>query len=214
MQDGVGEAAWTYRMAATLREVLMAAGAHVTTTVRSESLEWRLEEGKPEGMPALPRDAVFGSDGTPVRVARNGGEHLYRRADVGGAAWRGRSPGERVVFLSVHFDAVGASQVRGAVVKWDPRGNPPAISARLGRWLEATGLSGNRRSVDPQQLGVLAPERNPVPERVLLELANLTNAQDRAALSTAAWRWRAARVVAAALAGREPPAAGRSDARK
>ncbi|MFM7321745.1 MAG: N-acetylmuramoyl-L-alanine amidase [Armatimonadota bacterium] len=208
MEGGVGEAALTYRMAATLREVFLAAGARVSTTVRAEGLSGALREGVGEAPLALPRDAVFSVDGAPVKVDSVDHDHLYRRADVGAAAWRGRSPGERVLFVSVHFDAVPATDVRGAAVRVDPRGEVPAVARQVSRWLVASGISGSRPVIGPQELGVLNPLRNPVPERFLLELATLTDGADRASVMSSAWRWRAARAVAAAIAGIEPPAVG------
>lgn len=214
MGGGIGEAAFTYRMAATLREVLTAAGARVSTTVQSEDLSKSLPEGALEPPLRLPRDAVFSVDGARVKIEAGDADHLYRRADVGAACWRGRSPGERTVFLSLHFDAIPMAEVRGGMVRCDPRGGVTPLARRLGRWLEHAGLSGSRPVVGVQALGVLKPARNPVPERMLVELATLTDIRDRSSVVSPKWRWRAARVVAAAVAGIEPPATPRGFDRK
>ncbi len=204
MNGGVAEAALTTRMAVVLREVLVGAGARVLTTV--ESSEWRRvwREGESEPPLALPRDAVFTWDGSPVKVGVKGDSGLYRRSAVAGTAWRSRSPSERVVFVSLHFDAVPGTDVRGAAVVHDIRSRRPELVEPLVGWLERAGLAAERPTVLKRDLGVLNPERNPVPESVLVEFATLTSAQDRAHVRDPRWRWRAARVLAAALAGPPP----------
>lgn len=203
---GIVEAALAYRLAATCASVLRRAGARVETTVRSSALSVPLEEGREEPALELPRDARFASDGGAVGAGREEPEHLYRRAATAARVWRARRRGEEVVFVSLHFDAAPSSRVRGGFVCWDRRGSAPRLAGTLARWLSACGMAGSRGAW-ARELGVLNPQRNPVPERILAEMATLTSPEDRRAVSEPAWRWRAARVVAAAIAGREPPPA-------
>ena len=200
MHGGVAEAAVTMRMAVVLREVLSAAGARVLSTV--DSSEWRRvwTEGEVEPEMSLPRDAVFTWDGSPVVVSDARGNGLYRRSAVAGLAWRSRLPGERVVFLSLHFDAVPGTDVAGSAVCHDRRAPRPALVNALSSWLGRAGLAGGRPSVLSREYAVLNPDKNPVDESVLVELATLTSARDRDRVRDARWRWRAARVLAAAVA--------------
>ncbi len=209
MHGGVAEAAVTARLAVVLREVLVSAGARVLTTVESE--EWRKEwrEGELEPPLRLPREAVFVWDGSQAEVGSRANSGLYRRSAVAGMAFRSRLPGERVVFVSLHCDAVPGTDVRGAAVCYDIRSRRPELVGRLVAWLGRAGFLQDRDSELARDLGVLNPERNPVPESVLVEFATLTSAEDRDLVLDPRWRWRAARVLAAALAPGVPVPSGR-----
>lgn len=195
VREGVSEAALSYRIASTLASVLRQEGASVRFTVRSATLEAE------EGAPLLnPEDASFEAEpARPIRGAREAPENLYRRAETARQIWSVARP--QAAFLSLHFDALRRSGPGGGRVFFDRRDRAPSRLAQiLARYLAAEGLA--RLSDDtpqPRDLGVLNPERNPIPDRVLVELATLSNAQDRAEAIRPAWRARVARTLADGL---------------
>ncbi len=193
---GVVEATLTYRMAATLAAVVTALGAEVRFTVRSAALRRKLVEGRPEPKLLLPRDATLPS-GQRLDAGRELPEFLHARAATAARAWKQERP--PVVFLSLHFDVSGDSGDHGGFAMWDIRGDhPPLLAREITRRFEQTGLCGSRRS-RPNDLGVLNPEFNPVPQKTLVELATITNASDRKKALDPKWRWRVARILAAAI---------------
>jgi N-acetylmuramoyl-L-alanine amidase len=189
--DGVSEATLTYRTAATLARVLRDAGAKTHFTIRSAALTEK-------GQPRPPRDAAPEvAPNRPLRSAKENPEDLYARGDLAARYWdRGVRP---LYFVSVHYDSRG-SGIHGGHALWDvpARSGPPSklahsIAARLGR----AGLSGSfPPTPHTQKLGVLSPARNPVPERVLVECATLTDPDDRRAAQNPHWRQALCHVLA------------------
>lgn len=197
-REGIFEAALSYRMAATLAEVLKPLGAEVRFTVLSAALRKRLREGKPEPPLLLPRDARL-PDGRLLNAGREVPEYLHARAGVAARAWRQERP--HVAFVSLHFDASPDPRDHGGFAMWDIRNDHPCTLVReITRRFAEAGLSGNRRSHPrPNDLGVLNPEFNPLRQKTLVELATLTNVADRQKALDPKWRWRVARVLAASL---------------
>lgn len=204
-RGGVSEAQLTYRMAATLGASLQQAGAEVVFTVHSDSLTVAPREGQPEPPPTAPRDARFVVDNKYVGMRRGESpEDLYRRAQLAAQLWKAQQNRRPIFFLSLHYDALGASKWRGGLVCYDARlSRPPQLARELAvRW-QKTGLGGHRRAgaPKPRELGVLNPEHNPVPQSVLIELATISNPKDLQAARSPAWRWRVARLIREAIAG-------------
>ena len=218
---GVTEAMLTYRMAATLAEVVKQLGAEVHFTVRSAALRRKPIEppklSKPETKkptpkekdkelhrhpePALlaPRDAVLAS-GRRLDMGNDIPEFLHARAEIGARFWKLRKP--HVVFLSLHFDvSEGSPGDHGGFAMWDIReDHPPMLVREITRRFGEAGLCGNRRKQPrPNDLGVTNPEFNPVPQKTLVELATITNAADRKNALDPRWRWRVARILAASI---------------
>jgi len=197
-RDGIWESALSYRMAATLAAVVRGLGAEVRFTVRSAALR-RVTEGHREPPLPLPRDAKS-IDGHPMRAGREDPEELYRRAEVAAKAWRQERP--HVVFLALHFDVDANPAATGGFPIYDTRAGaqPNRLVVVISERFRKAGLAGTRGGQPhPRELGVLNPERNPVPQKTLVELAVLTNASERRRVQTAAWRWRTARILAASL---------------
>lgn len=197
-RSGVFEAALSYRMAATLAEVLKPLGAEVRFTARSAALRRRPQEGKPEPALLLPRDACLLS-GLPLNAGREAPEYLHARAAVAARAWKQNKP--HVVFIALHFDVSENPSDHGGFAMWDIRENHACgLVCELTRRFAEAGLSGNRRPTPrPNDLGVLNPEFNPVRQKTLVELATISNARDRAKALDPKWRWRVARILAAAI---------------
>jgi N-acetylmuramoyl-L-alanine amidase len=217
ISHGVFEAALTYRMATTLAEVLKPLGAEVQFTVRSAALKRKPIEpppllpvkkpevaqkpplkSKPEPPLLLPRDAAL----VGGHHLDSGGEipdELHGRAGIAAKAWEKKAP--HVVFISLHFDVSEDPGDHGGFTMWDIRGDhPPTLAREITRRFGAAGLSGNRRSRPrPNDLGVTNPEFNPVPQKTLVELATITNANDRKNALDPRWRWRVARILAASI---------------
>ena len=180
---GVAEAALTYRTAATLARVLQDRGAKTVFTVRSASLT---ESGEPR----LPRDAAAAL--SPGRVLQSGKVDkagFYARADLAAREWDARRG--PVVFLSVHYDSrLPDESMRGSHALWDIASGPPSrLAASVARRIARARLCGDfPPSPVSQKLGVIHASRNPVPERVLVECAVLSNAEDRASAQNPVWR--------------------------
>ena len=97
-------------------------------------------------------------------------------------------------FVSLHYDAFSAADVSGSVVCVDRRVRRlPALGAALAAQMALGNFGRNCnyrgiRGLSGHELGVLNPEQNPVPERVLLELATLSNPQDALEAADPLWR--------------------------
>lgn len=65
----------------------------------------------------------------------------------------------------------------------------------FGRNCEYHGVSG----VSGHELGVLNPDRNPIPEKVLLEVTTISNAQDAMQAGDPIWRDEMARRIVEAI---------------
>jgi N-acetylmuramoyl-L-alanine amidase len=209
--EGVTEASLTYRMAATLAQVVKSLGAEVHFTVRSAALRRKPIEPKeppatkpskprpsPEPALILPRDAVLAS-GRRLDSGRDIPELLHARAEVGARFWKQDRP--HVVFLALHFDVSGSPSDHGGFAMWDIReDHPPTLVREICQRFAQAGLCGNRQSRPrPNDLGVLNPEFNPVRQKTLVELATITNAEDRKRALDPRWRWRVARILAASI---------------
>ena len=203
----VSEAALTYRTATEVAVSLQAQGAEVVYTVHSRTLNPVLAAIEPP--PARPVDAVMAATGRPLR-SRRSPEPLWDRADKARQVWNQRrrsDPNARrdVFFLSLHYDQYHGSGVSGSVVCVDRRmRRVPAFAAALagemaqgnyGRRCDFRGIGG----VSGHELGVLDPAYNPVPERVLLELATLSNSQDALQAGDPLWRSEMARRIVEAV---------------
>lgn len=197
-RNGIFEATLSYRMAATLAEVLRPLGAEVRFTAHSAALRRRPQEGKPEPALLFPRDASLPS-GQRLNAGREVPEYLHARAAVAARAWRQNRP--HVAFIALHFDVSQNPDDHGGFAMWDIREDHACgLACEITRRFAEAGLSGNRRpSPRPNDLGVLNPEFNPVRQKTLVELATISNASDRARALDPKWRWRVARVLAAAL---------------
>ena len=203
----VSEAALTYRTATEVAACLRAQGAETVYTVRSRQLDPSLALVEPP--PARPTDAVMAATAQPLRRRRSA-EPLWQRARTARTVWAHRirwDPDARrnVFFVSLHFDQFGAADVSGSVVCVDRRVRRlPALGAVLaaqmaqgnfGRRCDFRGLAG----VSGRELGVLNPEQNPIPEKVLLELATLSNPMDALQAGDPAWRTEMAHRIADAI---------------
>jgi len=201
------EAALTYRAATEVSAALRAQGAGVVYTVRSRQLDPTLAVAEPPL--TRPTDAVLAATGRPLRE-RHSPRPLWERARTARAVWARRvrwDPDARrnVFFVSLHFDQFGSASVSGGVVCVDKRvRRVPALGVALAAQM-ASGSSGRGseyegiRGVSGHELGVLNPEQNPVPEKVLLELATLSNPQDALQAGDPAWRADMARRVTDAI---------------
>ena len=203
-----------YRFAATLANVLRGNGATVLFTVESAALTVPLIETETETPLVCPNDAHLVFNHAPVTGSK---DCLHRRA----AAVRlpalalpieKRIAAKGLYFLSIHHDAYGMRSVRGGHVLYDRRdGGPPSLAHVLARKLSEANLArkpyaGQIPTSDARHLGVLNPVYNVVPQRVLLEVATISNAGDREKAQSQKWRWQYARLISSAIAECEQPA--------
>lgn len=214
----VSEAALTYRTAVEVAVCLRTQGAAVTYTVRSRQLDPALVVIEP---PLIrPVDAAMASTGQPLRLRRSP-VPLWQRAEWARLRWMRRAkwdPNARrnVFFVSLHYDQYRSQGVSGSVVCVDRRARLPALASALAAQMAAgnfgrTGDYRGIRGVSGHDFGVLDPEHNPVPEKVLLELATLSNPQDAMQASDSFWRKEMARrITQAILLVHQQPAVSRS----
>ena len=203
----ISEAALTYRTATEVAASLRGQGAEVVYTVHSRTLNSVLALIEPPL--ARPTDAVMAATGRPLR-SRRSPEPLWDRADKARQVWNQRrrwDPNARrdVFFLSLHYDQYHGEGVSGSVVCVDRRMRQvPALANALAqemaqgnfeRRCDFRGIAG----VSGHELGVLDPAYNPVPERVLLELATLSNTQDALEAGDPLWRGEMARRIVDAV---------------
>jgi N-acetylmuramoyl-L-alanine amidase len=173
-------------------------GARTQYTVRSSALLERPSETSKEPSLLLPRDAKTHT-GTPLTSGREHPKVLHERASVGARAWQEDSP--HVAFISLHFDVDFLPIAYGGYPMCDPRDKQPSRLAEIiAANFAKTGLCGNRGGgIGSKRLGVLNPEHNPIPQKVLVEMATITHPGQRANIQTSRWRWRMARVLAQSL---------------
>lgn len=190
------EAALTYRTATEVAASLRGQGARVVYTVRSRQLDPTLTLTEPPL--TRPTDAVLAATGRPLR-SRNSAWPLWERAETARDVWARRirwDPDARrnVFFVSLHYDEFAAAAVTGSVVCVDRRvRRVPALGAALAAQMAQgnVGRDCNYRGVQGvagHELGVLNPDQNPIPEKVLLELATLSNPQDALEAGDPVWR--------------------------
>ena len=202
----VSEAALTYRTAVEVAAALRAQGAAVTYTVRSRQLGSLFAVTEP---PLIrPIDAVMALTGHPLHLRRSPAA-LWQRAKWAGVLWAQRvkrDPNARrnVFFISLHYDQYRAEGVSGSVVCVDRRARPPMLASALAAQIAVGNFERNSvyrgiRGVSAHEFGVLDPVRNPVPEKVLLELATLSNPQDAMQASDLVWRTEMARRITQAI---------------
>ena len=201
------EAALTYRTATEVAACLRDRGAQIIYTVRSRQLDPSLALTEPPL--TRPTDAVLAATGLPLR-SRNSPRPLWERAGTARTVWARRirwDPDARrnIFFLSLHYDEFAAAAVSGSVVCVDRRVRRlPALGSALAAQMAQGNLERacdyhGIRGVSAHELGVLNPEQNPVPERVLLELATLSNPQDALQAADPVWRTEMARRITNAI---------------
>lgn len=202
----LSEAALTYRTAVEVAAGLRLQGAVVTYTVRSRQLNPALAVTEP---PLIrPVDAVMAATGQPLRL-RGSPVPLWQRAKWARMLWTRRvrwDPNARrnVFFVSLHYDQYRSEGVSGSIVCVDRRARLPALASVLaaemavGHFERRTDYRGIR-GVSGHELGVLDPAHNPVPEKVLVELATLSNPQDVRQASDPLWRTEMARRITQAI---------------
>lgn len=202
----LSEAALTYRLANELAVQLRTEGAQVVFTVKSRQLAPALLQS--ETPPARPTDAALALTGRPLRL-RHSPAPLWDRAALAKQVWTrqaARDPhaARDVFFLSLHFDQYRSEGISGSLICVDRRAHSiprlaTALIQELGQGAVRpddfdgqTGLSGHH-------LAVLNPARNPIPEKVLLEVATLSNPGDARLAADPVWRDDIARRITAAI---------------
>ena len=203
----ISEAALTYRMAAELAASLKASGASVVFTVHSRCLDPALAAA--ETPPERPADAVMAATGEPL-VLRHSPRPLWERAASARKVWarcirRDPDAARSVFFVSLHFDQVSADTVQGGLICVDKRSSAvPALALALAEQMRSDNLCRTEQfrgipGLSGRELGVLDPDYNPVPERVLLEIATLSNPENATEAGDPAWRGELVRRITLAI---------------
>lgn len=174
-----------YDVALRLRDMVRADGGHAVLTISDRSQQ-RPRNNRPGRYLADDRgEVVIGNGCAPLRA---GTECLNARIAAGRLSAK-RYPHHRVVWISIHYDVGGAS-TEGAVVIVPSSGATPtsrAIARAFERHPDRTRrcngeptddiLESGDRDHGIRRLFVLS-NRNPFPERMLIELGNFRNAED------------------------------------
>jgi N-acetylmuramoyl-L-alanine amidase len=196
VQEGVTEAALTYRTAATLRAVVEQYGGRAVFTMTSSALA---PVASPTSNSPLvnPTDAeVITRPGMIAKAGATSTVDLYARGDAGAKVWKSNRP--NVVFISLHYDASPTPSSRGGMVLIGLRTTgTPWLATTIAEQMAKAKLGSE---IKRQQLGVLGSVHNPIPNRVLVELGTISNATDRRAAQDPQWRWRVARILVAGIA--------------
>ncbi len=203
----ITEAALTYRLAAELAADLQAQDARVVFTVRSRCLDPAL--AATEAPPEPPDDAALAATGARL-VSRTSPRPLWDRAAAAAAVWETRrrtdpNAARNVFFVSLHFDQFSAEAVQGGLVCVDKRsGAVPALALALAGQMQQSHLCRREDfhgigGISGRTLGVLDPAYNPVPERVLVEAATLSNPENALEAGDPAWRSELVREITLAV---------------
>ena len=203
----LSEAMLTYRTATEVAAALRVQGANIVYTVRSQTLNPELALTEPPL--ASPTDATLASTGRPLHLRRSP-EPLWARAATARAVWKTRTQWDKdarwnVFFLSLHYDQFPAEEVSGGMACVDRRVRRiPELALALAQAMSVGNFGRGcdfrgARGVSGHALGVLDPAYNPVPEKVLLEVATLSNPQDQYQAADPLWRGEIARRITAAI---------------
>jgi N-acetylmuramoyl-L-alanine amidase len=192
-RNGLTEAQLTYRTASNLITQLQMQGATVYSTVKSKTL-LRLPPGVAEPPIAKPDDARLLIGNEPLHSRRiDNPVELWKRAVVARTLWKRLTPTQRAhcYFISVHYDAIGETWWRGGSVVCDSRCPTPRFATVLKKNMDALKLHGAKASplkMIRREMGVLNPKYNPFPQKLLLEVATISNAEDRKNATLPDWR--------------------------
>ena len=200
MRGGWSEASLTYRTASNLITHLQSMGATVYSTMQSNTL-LQLAPGEPEPKIAIPRDACLLLNGKHIEPRRNDdASDLWKRAEIAKTVWNRSTKEEQkhMYFISLHYDAVSETYVRGGRVVTDPRCGVSNLAMILAKKMDKAKLFGPQKrptQIIKRELGVLNPLYNPMEQKALLEMGTISNPSDRASAINAKWRNRVASLV-------------------
>jgi N-acetylmuramoyl-L-alanine amidase len=182
----VYEDEYVYDVACRLRRIAQANGAVVVMTVWDTKRRCAIVSAPQNEAIALNRDEEFVWDGTQVRAGQDG---LEKRTAYANKTLR-TYPKHRVVFLSLHFDATGNTELQGVHFVAPSGTQPQIVDLLVDEFREAKRLrhldgeeyhpvttSGDETS-GTRSLFILSSKKNSVRQRVLIELGNFTNASD------------------------------------
>lgn len=178
---------YTYAVACLLKKMVESAGGEAWVTIKDRSSGFNLVKTDASGIFPLDTDEYFTLGGEQVTSGVKG---LSQRLRYGNMLFEESSSGN-TVFLSLHFDA--SSPSLEGVTLYTPRGASPAIVSCLeDSFREANRLrrkdgkpgeyypvvqSGNKEN-GVRNLYILDPKHNQIPEKVLVELGNITHPSD------------------------------------
>lgn len=171
------EAGYTYRVAWELAWKLRANGATVYLTTYSQVMKSKTSPQQP--LP-LPRDARYTTTGKGV-IARSVG--LKPRTSLAASVWGKWRKSRKIAFISIHVDSMPEGW-QGAHVCVDARStSEPKLAGSIASQLERRHMerrhNGKRfEAVDERRLYIINGSKNPIPERVLIELATPRNDND------------------------------------
>lgn len=205
--DTISEATLAYRTTRAVADSLRAQGADVRYTVRSRALD--PQQTPDEAVLPSPTDAVLVATDKPLTARiRRSPRQLWQRAELARRLWEARPAGQGandLFFLSLHYDESRDPNVHGGLVYVDPRvPGVPILAQTLAGAMKARGWARAETfrgygGVGADELGVLNPRQNPVPQKALLEVATLTNPDDLQRAEDPAWRHQLGELVAQAI---------------
>lgn len=174
-----------YDVALRLRDMVRADGGEAVLTISDRAQQRPRNSRAGRYLPDDRGEVVVGSGCAPLTA----GTACLNARIAAGRSFVKRYPRHRVVWISVHYD-VGGVSTEGAVVIVPSTGATPAsraIATAFGRHPDRTRqcngtpaddiLESGDRDHGIRRLYILS-SRNPVRERMLIELGNFRNAED------------------------------------
>ena len=209
------EAPYVYDVALRLERAVKARGGVAYLTRRDLKAETPDDRLAARALP-FSRQDVYTSGGGSVRA---GVEGLLPRVALAREV-KQKHPHSRVVFVSIHFDSVGSPNIAGMSVVV-PKAGPPRIALALEKTFREARLVRKDGSRELRPITVsgdaahgmrsilVLGRRNPIGERVLIELGNFRSEADVWRIRNPGNREKYASLIADAIGlkgGNAPPA--------
>jgi N-acetylmuramoyl-L-alanine amidase len=171
------ESAYSYAMTGTLSDMLRREGALVYLTAYSKLADEAVDLGPTEPLP-VPRDATFLWNQGSV-VPKLG---WWQRIHMGNDVYQRFKATHKVVYLSVHVDAMETRGWKGSHVLVKDKKNPPKIATALAKQIKKGGYArtqyGEEKPLIDRTRDLFLFRKTKNPNTVLWEMALPQNEED------------------------------------
>ncbi len=171
------ESAYSYAMTGTLSDMLRKEGALVYLTAYSQRVAEAEDKGIEEPLP-MPRDATFLWNQGSVTPKLG----WWQRIHMGNDVYKRYKDTHKVVYLSVHVDAMETRGWKGSHVLVKDKKNPPKIARTLAKQIKNAGYARTQYGIEKplidrtRDLFLFRKTENP--DTVLWEMALPQNEED------------------------------------
>ncbi len=171
------ESAYSYAMTSTLSNKLRAEGAIVYLTAYSKLADEAIDGGVNEPLP-VPRDATFLWNQSSV-IPKLG---WWQRIHMGNDVYKRYQKTHKVVYLSVHVDAMNSKGWKGSHVLVKNKKNPPKIARTLAKQIKKGGYArtqyGQEKPLIDRTRDLFLFRKTQNPNTILWEMALPQNSED------------------------------------